>query len=334
MLSPLKPKVLRPRPLRQKLEFPGVSAHHNGMTYSKLLVAATALSSLAFASCSSAEAKSCAPAGMTIEAMQDAKSAEFEALTPDTRAQMASALVGCLGDPDPTIRDGLAYEGLTQLFREGNLDADQIRPLRDQLLEDIVSDDPDGFARPFAALVLAEVSRTDRVDPWMSETERSDLVSSAEHYLRSVDDYRGYSDTEGWRHGVAHGSDWLMQLSLNPALTQDQRSEILSAVRSQVAAANGHAYIHGEPGRLARPVLFVSMAGEQTAEDWTAWLAPLVEPAPLESWGDAFSSEAELARLHNVKAFLQELFINASVSSNENLKLMLGPVTDAMRALP
>jgi len=304
------------------------------MTYSKPLLATLALSSLALTSCSTAEAKSCAPSEMTIEAMQDAKSAEFDALTPDARTDMASALIGCLGDPDPTIRDGLAYEGLTQIFRGGDLDADQIRPLRDQLLEDIGSDDPDGFTRPFAALVLAEVSRTDRVSPWMSDTERVDLVSSAGQYLRSVDDYRGYSDTEGWRHGVAHSADWLMQLSLNPALTQDQRGEILGAVRSQVAATNGHAYIHGEPGRLARPVLFVAMAGEQTAEDWTEWLAPLIDPAPLESWGDAFSSEAELARLHNVKAFLQELFINASVSSNDNLKLMLAPVTDAMRALP
>lgn len=304
------------------------------MTYSKFLWTATALSALTFASCSTAEAKSCAPAGMTIEAMQDAKSTEFDTLTPDARTQMASALIGCLGDPDPAIRDGLAYEGLTQLFRGGDLAAEQIRQLRDQLLEGIGSDDPNGFMRPFAALVLAEVSRTDRVDAWMSDSERTDLVSSAGQYLRSVDDYRGYSDTEGWRHGVAHSADWLMQLSLNPALTQGQRGEILSAVQSQVAAANGHAYIHGEPGRLARPALFVAMAGEQTAEDWTAWLAPLIDPAPLESWGDAFSSEAELARLHNVKAFLQELFINASVSSNENLKLMLDPVTDAMRALP
>ncbi len=304
------------------------------MTYSRFLLAATALSALAFASCSTAEVKSCAPVGMTIEAMQDAKSTEFDTLTPAARTQMASALIGCLGDPDPVIRDGLAYEGLTQLFRGGDLDAEQIRQLRDQLLEGIGSDDPNGFTRPFAALVLAEVSRTDRVDAWMSDAERTDLVSSAGQHLRSIDDYRGYSDTEGWRHGVAHSADWLMQLSLNPALTQGQRGEILSAVQSQVAAANGHAYVHGEPGRLARPALFVAMAGELTAEDWTAWFAPLIDPAPLESWGDAFSSEAELARLHNVKAFLQELFINASVSSNENLKLMLDPVTDAMRALP
>lgn len=304
------------------------------MTYSKTLIAATVLSSMAFTSCSTAEAKSCAPDGMTIEAMQEAKAAEFTSLTAETRAEMANALVGCLGDPDPTIRDGLAYEGLTQLFRSGDLESDQIRALRDRLLRQIEADDSDGFLHPFAALVLAEVSRTDRVEAWMSETERSDLVSSAGQYLRSVNDYRGYTNGEGWRHGVAHSADWLMQLSLNPSLTQDQRSEILSAVQSQVTAANGHAYIHGEPGRLARPVLFVAMAGDLSADNWTAWLAPLIDPAPLESWGDAFSSEAELARLHNVKAFLQELFINASVSSNENLKLMLDPVTDALRALP
>lgn len=63
------------------------------MTYSKFLLVATALSSLTFADC--------APAGLTIEVMQDAKGAEFETLTVEAKAELAGALVGCLGDPTP-----------------------------------------------------------------------------------------------------------------------------------------------------------------------------------------------------------------------------------------
>jgi hypothetical protein len=49
-----------------------------------------------------------------------------------------------------------------------------------------------------------------------------------------VSDYRGFDDKEGWRHGVAHGSDWLMQLALNPALDRGQLDQMLAAIATQV----------------------------------------------------------------------------------------------------
>lgn len=298
----------------------------------------TALLMIAFAAplwgCAAAEAQECPPAGFTIEGMTAAKSGEYADLDSAQKSSMAMALTTCLGHPHPDIRDGLAYEGMTKLLRSGEIAPTELRDIRETLLPKLQADDDTGFLAPFTALVLAEVSRTDRVETYMSDEAFESLVADAAAYVASVNDYRGFSDTEGWRHGVAHGADWLMQLSLNPRLTPAQADLILGAVRKQVPAADGHAYIHGEPGRLARPVLFVALGSEKISEDWAAWLAPLIDPGPLESWGDAFKSEAELARLHNVKAFLQELYINASVSSNEKLKPLLPPVTDALRALP
>lgn len=276
----------------------------------------------------------CLSSDITLEQMERAKADAFESLDTLAKANMASLLAECLGHQDPTIRDEIAYEGLTSLLRSGTLPKDDIRTLRDQLLSVIGTKDPDGFSKPFAALVLSEVARTDRVDSYLTDAERSLLVQAAATYVAGINDYRGFSDIEGWRHGVAHGADWMMQLALNPALTDDHADTLLQAVRAQVPAGNGHAYIHGEPGRLARPVLFIAMKGVLTEQDWAEWLTPLVDPAPLSGWDEVYKSEANLARLHNVKSFLQTLYVTASASSNAEVKALIQPLTEALQSLP
>ncbi|MGJ8559402.1 MAG: DUF2785 domain-containing protein [Litorimonas sp.] len=276
----------------------------------------------------------CLSSDITIEHMKRAKVESFDALDTQAKADMAAAWVNCLGHSDPRVRDGIAYEGLTSLLRSGTMPKDDIRAVREQLLSMIGTNDPDGFSAPFAALVLSEVARTDRVDPYLTGTERNQLVQAAATYVAGIKDYRGFSDTDGWRHGVAHGADWIMQLTLNPALTEGQADSLLQAVRAQVPSGNGHAYIHGESGRLARPVLFIAMNGVRTEQDWAEWLAPLVDPAPMSEWGEAFKSEDGLARLHNVKSFLQALYVSASISSSAEVNTLIEPVTEALRSLP
>lgn len=76
------------------------------------------------------------------------------------------------------------------------------------------------------------------------------------------------------------------------------------------------------------------MSGVKSEQDWTDWLAPLVDPPPMSGWGEAYKSEDGLARLHNVKSFLQALYVSASMSSNAEVKTILEPVTEALRLLP
>ncbi|WP_189496698.1 DUF2785 domain-containing protein [Algimonas arctica] len=276
----------------------------------------------------------CLSSDITVKDMERAKANAFETLDTRAKANMATSMVACLGHPDPAIRDGIAYAGLTALLRSGTLPQDDIRALRDQLLVIVETNDADGYSAPFAALVLSEVARTDRVEPYLTDSEFDQLVQAAATYVNGVTDYRGFSDTEGWRHGIAHGADWLMQLSLNPALTDDHANILLKAIQTQIPSGNGHIYIHGEPGRLARPVLFIAMQQGRSEQAWTEWLAPLIDPAPMSEWGEAYKSEAGLARLHNVKSFLQALYVAASLSSNTEVKPLIDPVTEALRALP
>ena len=237
--------------------------------------------------------------------------------------------------PIPDIRDGVAYEALTKWMRAGDLDAASLQVLKKNLLSMLSETDAAlNVGAPFAALVLSELARADRISPFMSSEERSNFARQAADYVSNVDDYRGFIDGEGWRHGVAHGADWLMQLALNEQVSAADLALIRDAVAAQIRADHTHAYIHGEPMRLARPILFIARRGVYSEADWSEWIAKIAAPAPLENWGAAFQSESGLAQRHNVSAFLHVLYVNADNSENEDIRALLPGTLEALKTVP
>ena len=261
--------------------------------------------------------------------------AEEYKLTDDADPNVvALMLADCLGHPDPKLRDGIAYEGLAVLLRSGRIDDSTKRSMLTSLSANLSPDapDPQGFLKPFSALVLAEVVRADRIEPYLTPEERIDAVNTGASYLRSINDYRGYDDTEGWRHGVAHTADLLMQLALNENVGAELHQTMLSAITAQVSPQDT-SYIFGEPGRLARPVLFIAAQEKNDAEVWAKWFATITDPAPFESWADTYSSSAALRKRHNTKAFLSSIYITASMSENEGVKMLLPYTIEAIRTV-
>lgn len=223
------------------------------------------------------------------------------------RQQRALELVGCLGDPDPAIRDGVAFTGLSTWLRAGSIDDPTRLALAERLLPAVeAAEDPAGFRRPFAALVLSEVVRADRLAPSFSDVLRARIVTAAAGLLETTRDYRGFDPQEGWRHGVAHGADLVLQLGVHPATTAAQAKQLLGALGTQVAPA-GVAYVAGEPERLARAVFFVYRRSLLDDTFWDGWFAAVGVPAPAASWGEAFANQAGLARRHNTLAFLHAI---------------------------
>src|SRR5678815_2684793 len=130
----------------------------------------TAAASLALAGLmltSTALAQTCPPAGMSREQLLELKSHEFKLSDTARRQALALDLVACLGSPDPTLRDGVAFEALAAWMRDKQLSPATVGTIRDDRLVGLLgpdSPDPAGVQRPFAALVLAEVARVDSVD--------------------------------------------------------------------------------------------------------------------------------------------------------------------------
>lgn len=271
---------------------------------------------------------SCPPPGHDAGALQSLKARQWRlesnaALAEAERSTLALALLDCLADPDPALRDGIAFEALQAWMRAGQLPTATVQAMRLRLQGRLAAPaDAAGFAQPFAALVLAEVARVDRRQPYLSAEERAGLVDTATRYLAGVRDYRGHDATEGWRHGVAHGADLLLQLALNPQLQPAQAAAMLAVIATQVAPPGDHAWRYGEPNRLAAPVFYLAMRDDWSASLWERWLLGLLGPAPAR---EAPVTPAGLARRHNLLAFFQGLYVAVQESSEEGPRRRLLP---------
>lgn len=277
----------------------------------------------------------CPPKGQSETSLQSLKKSEFLVTDETTRQVLALGLLPCLASPNPVLRDGVAFEALSYWLRKDQLnEATRLRLLEDlQLNLSGSKSDKAGFSAPFSALVLSEVARTDRIKAWMTPEQRKQLVSTTANYMTGIHDYRGFDDKQGWRHAVAHTSDLAMQLALNPALEKSQLDSLLEATTRQIAI-NEHAYIHGEPERLLRPVLYIAKRELHSEKDWQTWMDNLMQPAPLAKWDDAFSSSAGLAKRHNLQSFLLLMHVNTLQSENKSWQVLNRLSLEALRKLP
>jgi Protein of unknown function (DUF2785) len=265
----------------------------------------------------------CPPPGSTGEALLALKQAEWKVADDASRQGLALALLDCLDAPDPVLRDDLAFDAIAHWSRAGALTPSTLQTIRTTLQPRLAPAAPDraGFGPPFAALTLAEVARADRLHPFLSDAERAELVRSATAYLAAVRDYRGYDALEGWRHGVAHGADLLLQLALNPALERGQLDAILSAIATQVIPANGHFYIYGEGDRLMAPVFYIGRRGALTTAEWNAWFASLAAARARP----AQPTQASLAANHDLAGFLLPLYVSLKESGTAEMQAQMLP---------
>ncbi len=285
--------------------------------------------------CKSVVAQSCPPAGFSRNDLLKLREQQFNLDDSQKANELAMALLPCLASEDPQLRDAVTYEAIATWARGRQLSASTARGVLAKLLPQIGPDYPEGsgFAKPFSALVLAEVARIDRVEPFLDEAGRKAFVAAAASYVRSVDDYRGYDETAGWRHGVAHGADLLMQLALNPKVDAEDLRAILDAVATQVSPARTHFYIYGESARLARPIVFAARRQLVSTADWQSWFARITAASPLTSWDDAFSSQAGLAKRHNTQSFLAAAFTMLRDEPDAE-KVLREPLVQALSQIP
>ncbi len=282
-------------------------------------IAALGAAGLAGVSCRAASAATAA--ACPAAALQEAKAGKWHIEDNGRRQALALQAISCLASPDPVERDELAFEALQAWMRADKLEVATVQELRTRLTAQLQAPDPQGFARPFAALVLADVARVDRIKPYLSAEQRAQLVAATTEFLRGVSDYRGFDEKQGWRHGVAHAADIMLQLSLNPALGRAEHDQMLAAIASQVAPQGEHFYRYGEGERLMAPIFYLSRAKTLQCSDWDAWFARLAAPP-----ATAGTQQAALARKHNLNSFLQPLYINVSESKDEAQRNCLKPL--------
>lgn len=260
----------------------------------------------------------CPPANFSQQDSEKLVAQKFQINDDALRNNLAFGLLSCIGSPDPYWRDTIAFTSLSIWLRSNLLDIETVQVMRAQLLADLEnSEDPEGFRRPFAALLLSEVARVDRIKETFSAEEFNALIAPTANYMASINDYRGFDEKTGWRHAVAHSSDLILQLSLNLRINAEQQAQLLDALAKQIAPSSNVFYQYGEPERLQRAVYYAYQSKKLDDTYWTKWFDSLSSPAPLESWGSAFTSQAGLAKRHNTLSFLFTLCATAYSDKSE-----------------
>ncbi|MGW7365061.1 DUF2785 domain-containing protein [Streptomyces sp. NPDC054841] len=213
-------------------------------------------------------------------------------------SRLSDELSAMLVSPDPEVRDDHAYTAAARWIREGHLD---------EVLEDLGDTAADRFthpeiqARTFAPLVLRCVlTRADAVPGAVPEWAVERWYAGFASWYPTERDTRGWDDSLGWLHAVAHGAD--AAAAFARALPA-RRTELLELCAHRMTAAHAdYRYEQLEDARLARALSGILLAPGLTAEQATAWLSVVADalegggPGPVPPW--AFNTFATLQCLH------------------------------------
>ncbi len=253
-------------------------------------------------------------------------------LPPST---LITQLLSCLHAPDPSVRDDIGYMGLATLIRSEQVEIKLLRQAFNQLLMDIsaAKDNDEGVYIPFAILALSEVIRADRITPYLTSQQRSDVINTIDLHLKNLNDYRGFDDQDGWRHHVAHSADVLLQMAVNEKISAEHLQQMGDIILRSIRANSMHFYHFNEPKRLARAMTYILMREEVAMTHWQAEIARAIKPQGFANWGETYKSEAALAQQHNVYAFFSALTTYISYQENARLTELAPKVAELARTI-
>lgn len=215
--------------------------------------------------------------------------------------ELTAELTLMLGDPDPDIRDQLAYPALCTWISRGVYD-DLLSGLGDGMAAGLVVglgevDSDSVFRRSYSALVLSECIARDNDRPLVPGGKVLEWGDRVATWMLRERDLRGFVPGKGWAHAVAHGGDALATLAASPHVATPELTVILDVVADRVLAKVVAPYGQGEPDRLARATIAVLRRNQvplSVVEPWVARIgAYSAAPAP-----DAGNAEAFLRALY------------------------------------
>ncbi|WP_273834311.1 DUF2785 domain-containing protein [Guptibacillus sedimenti] len=144
-----------------------------------------------------------------------------------------------IGSTDPVLRDDLIYTTFGKLVIEDFLTKEQLTYLLNTCLDDehlfyrIGERGTDSvFTRSFSVLVVALILEKDREEGFLKEDRMEVATAKCFKYLREEQDTRGYVETKGWAHSIAHGADALTEVIRHPVFEIEKIDECLEVIRA------------------------------------------------------------------------------------------------------
>jgi hypothetical protein len=220
---------------------------------------------------------------------------------------MTAELTTMLGDPDPDVRDGIAYPTLATWIGDGVYD-DLLTGLGDGMCVGLEQglgrrESDSVFIRSYSALVLTEcIDRDTQVGLVPRETVLRWGDRVATWFVRERD-LRGFVPGNGWAHAVAHGADAIAALARSPRMGRAELEILLDVVADRLVAPTEYFLVAGETDRLAHAAMQVlrrDLIGLELLEPWVERIAAAGRPS-----GDRHRHPWFVAG--NVQGFLRSL---------------------------
>ncbi|MER2153893.1 MAG: DUF2785 domain-containing protein [Solibacillus sp.] len=206
------------------------------------------------------------------------------------------------GNTDGHLRDHLIYRGFCELILNEQYTDKQLNAILKTCLDDehlylnITHNAPsdDVFTKSFSALVITLILGKDREKRILPEELVVEAIHRSIRYLFFEKDYRGFVNTKGWAHAVAHGSDLLTEAIRHPLMTDSQL--FCSALQSLKSCLHTEYALIDEEEERMLPVIDALLDKGLTDEQLLTWLKEL-HYIEVENWHKKYRYE------WNVKKF-------------------------------
>lgn len=215
------------------------------------------------------------------------RDASFSPLTGTDPATFAREAFSLLADPDPVVRDELAYGVLVNWISNGVLAEPVVRELLGRAEEAL----PIGlgetgsdtvFGRSFAVLLVAAVLYRDNAVAFLAEEEWRSTVAALCRYCEGELDVRAEVARKGWAHTPAHSADAVDECVRSRHATVADCRRLFEALATLVSRAVAP-FEAKEDERIAYALNGIVEAGRASLESVRGWIAERAAESP-ENW--------------------------------------------------
>lgn len=166
-----------------------------------------------------------------------------------------------IGDQESGLRDKMIYSTFSEVILNTSLLSE---PKLKEILNVVVDDehlfykignynDTTVLTRSFSVLVVALILNRNNTNKFLSKNEVEDIKIKLFKYFEEEKDYRGYDESYGWIHAIAHCSDALDEYVLSNECTHDDCKKILE-LGFIVFTNPTHIFTHEEDERFANVI--------------------------------------------------------------------------------
>ena len=235
---------------------------------------------------------------------------EYEIPEGHSLDELTTEIFSYLSSIDPDLRDDIGYIVYANWLEKGKYTQDEIAKHIHTLLGNLEigigeTETDNVFLRSFSVLFLAEIIHNDNKASQISKNPIQEILEKGLAYLQSEKDPRGYVETKGWAHALAHTADLMRVLAENEHTGLVEHKQILNGIVERLVTASDWVYIHGEDDRLSAAVLSIlrqDMLPTSTIKEWA-------ELFTTKNWKGAWTKEESTRAFFNVRNFLRSLYL-------------------------